>query len=85
VDPNTSLDGITTTGGRLNINNSILMVMENCGPCPPPANIQAFDITDSQASITWVVTDSVQMVDMRWREVGAMTWDTVCLPNGWLL
>ncbi len=76
VDPNASLDGITTTGGRLNINNSIMMVMENCGPCPPPSNIQASDVTDTQATISWVVTDSVQTVDMRWRELGAMEWDT---------
>lgn len=30
VDPNTSLDGITTTGGRLNINNSMVDLMNSC-------------------------------------------------------
>lgn len=31
VDPNPSLEGITTTGGRLNLNNSLLALMEDCG------------------------------------------------------
>ncbi|MEM7087657.1 MAG: S8 family peptidase [Bacteroidota bacterium] len=30
VDPNTSLEGITTTGGRLNVNNAIQDLMSNC-------------------------------------------------------
>ena len=35
VDPLPSLDGITVTGGRLNIFNSLDLLMNNCGPCPP--------------------------------------------------
>lgn len=31
VDPNTSLNNITTTGGRLNINNALQALMSNCG------------------------------------------------------
>lgn len=30
VDPNASLDGITTTGGRLNVNNSMQALMTDC-------------------------------------------------------
>ncbi len=30
VDPNDSLEGITTTGGRLNVNNAVQMLMDNC-------------------------------------------------------
>ncbi|WP_347372627.1 S8 family serine peptidase [Aequorivita sp. Q41] len=30
VDPNASLEGITTTGGRLNLNNSLLALMGEC-------------------------------------------------------
>jgi len=30
VDPNASLDGITTTGGRLNVNNAMQELMANC-------------------------------------------------------
>jgi len=31
VDPNLSLDGITSTGGRLNVNNAMQSLMDNCG------------------------------------------------------
>ncbi len=85
VDPNASLDGITTTGGRLNVFNSIQMVMENCGPCPAPAAIQASGVTDVEATISWVTTDSVQSVDMRWRQLGATQWDTVTNVNSPIL
>ncbi len=77
VDPNSSLDGITTTGGRLNIFNSLQLVVENCGPCPLPFSVQFTDVTDVEATMTFEVTDSVTAVDFRWREAGAMTWDTV--------
>jgi subtilisin family serine protease len=30
VDPNESLEGITVTGGRLNVNNSMMALMNNC-------------------------------------------------------
>ncbi|WP_299766970.1 S8/S53 family peptidase [uncultured Dokdonia sp.] len=30
VDPNTSLEGITVTGGRLNVNNSMIDLINNC-------------------------------------------------------
>ncbi len=30
VDPNESLEGITTTGGRLNVNNAVQLLMDNC-------------------------------------------------------
>ncbi|MCH9660443.1 MAG: T9SS type A sorting domain-containing protein, partial [Bacteroidetes bacterium] len=30
VDPNESLEGITTTGGRLNVNNAVQALMDNC-------------------------------------------------------
>jgi len=30
VDPNTSLNGITSTGGRLNVNNAVQALMTNC-------------------------------------------------------
>ncbi len=30
VDPNPSLEGITTTGGRLNVNNAVQGLMDNC-------------------------------------------------------
>jgi len=77
VDPNASLDGITVTGGRLNINNAMMNLMENCGPCPPPSAVNALDITDVTANLEWNSNDSILTSDVYIRPVGSMNWDTI--------
>ncbi len=74
VDPNESLEGITVTGGRLNVHNSLQLLMANCGPCPPPAGLRAEAVSDTSAVLSWVLTDSVNFVDLRWRPVGDTLW-----------
>lgn len=44
VDPNPSLEGITTTGGRLNVNNAMQALMENCD------NLLATNVFDANAA-----------------------------------
>lgn len=75
VDPNASLDGITTTGGRLNIFNSMQMLLDDCGPCPPPASLAAIDLTDTNASLVWVENDSILVSNLQWRAIGATDWN----------
>jgi hypothetical protein len=74
VDHNESLEGITATEGRLNINNSLLLLMENCGGCFPPVTLSAHNIGVSTADIKWAQSDSVLRVDARWRLVGEDMW-----------
>ncbi len=74
VDPNASLAGITVTGGRLNMFNSLQLLMQNCGPCPPPAALVATDILDTAALISWHPLDSTLFVNLRWRQVGDTVW-----------
>lgn len=75
VDPNVSLDGITFTGGRLNANNSIQLLMDNCGSCPAPSSLLASNTTDISTTLTWIENDSTLSSNIRLRE----------LPNGnWL-
>ena len=72
--PTTSLDGITVTGGRLNINNSVQLLYQICGDCPEPLNINVSDLTDLSATINWTLNDSINQVDLRWRAVGGLEW-----------
>jgi hypothetical protein len=74
VTPNESLDNITVTGGRLNVYNSLTLLMENCGGCFPPVTLSATNINVSSADITWAQSDSVIRVDARWRAIGASEW-----------
>lgn len=77
VDQNASLQGITVTGGRLNVNNSMQLLMDNCGACIEPIASQPTNVTQTSAELDWFVNSSTNTVNLRWREVGTPTWNTV--------
>lgn len=77
VTPNASLDSITVTGGRLNVYNSLQLLMQNCSGCPPATSVKAVDVTDEQATISWNVTDSITQVDLLIRPLDSPEWDTI--------
>ncbi|WP_020538376.1 S8 family serine peptidase [Lewinella cohaerens] len=77
VDPNTSLAGITTTGGRLNVANSIQYLLSLCDGCIPASSVQLADFSVSTATIVWNTNDSLESVDLRWRAIGEMNWTLV--------
>jgi serine protease len=74
VTPNESLDTITVTGGRLNIYNSLTLLMENCEGCFPPVTLSATNINVSTTDIHWAQSDSILRVDARWRAIGETDW-----------
>ncbi len=56
------LDGVDKTdqlmteiksGGRVNANKSMQLLMDGCGACIPPFSIATVDVTDKQASLTF--------------------------------
>lgn len=77
VDANASLSGITTTEGRLNINNSMSLLMENCGGCYTPNLAATTDYSDTHIVLEWAQTDFVNTVNMRWRAEGTTNWMVV--------
>lgn len=77
VDPNASLNGITTTGGRLNLFNSLNLLINDCGPCPPALVLNATDVTDTQAILDWIPGVNADSSTIQWRELGSMDWNIV--------
>ena len=77
VDPESTLDGLTLTGGRMNINNSMQLLFQTCGDCPGPLNVNISDLTDTEAQINWTVNDSINQIDLRWRNIGGIVWNEV--------
>lgn len=80
VDTNNSLQGITVTGGRLNINNTLNLVLQNCGDCSPVFNIVATNITTNALHLTWQVinvdTTTTPAFNILYRSAGTAEWNT---------
>lgn len=72
--PTPSLRGITVTGGRLNVYNSMRLLLDDCGNCPPPSKVQAQQITQTSAQISWLSNDSIARIDLRWKVGSDSTW-----------
>jgi subtilisin family serine protease len=85
VDPNASLDSITTTGGRLNIFNALQLLIADCATCQPPFGLDTESLTDTSANLTWLPGVDHTAVSLRWRPAGAdsLAWiqiDSVVAP-----
>ncbi len=81
VDPNMTLDGITVTGGRLNVANAMTPLVSNCDPngCFIPYSVTNSATTDVQTEISWNVGNETTQSDLRYRIQGETTWTEV--PN----
>ncbi len=77
VDPNGSLNNLTVSGGRLNLFNSIELLIADCNNCPPPFSISTSNITTTTAVINWLLAPDSDQQNLRWRELGSSTWYTV--------
>lgn len=75
VDPNESLEGITTTGGRLNLKNSLDLLMADCatGGCFPPYNLSA-EQAELNYVLNWESFDEDVTYNLQYREVGNPDW-----------
>ena len=78
VDTIPALVGITTTGGRLNLHNSLQLLMQSgcvLSGCYEPFGMQASNVTGTSATINWVgVSDATMGYLFRYREQGDTTW-----------
>lgn len=75
VDPNESLEGITTTGGRLNLKNSLDLLMADCasGGCFPPFNLSV-EQADLNYVLSWESFEEDITYNLRYRQVGEIEW-----------
>ncbi len=76
VEENEYLEGITVTGGRLNVANSLQLLLDDCNysGCYPPYSIEIDGITAESAIIDWQTGINTTVVHLRYREVGAANW-----------
>ncbi len=77
VDANSSLQGITTTGGRLNLKGSIDLLMNfNCAltGCQAADNLQASNVSTTSATVSWNPPANAQGYTLEIRPLGAPNW-----------
>ena len=77
VQANESLDTTTSSGGQLNLNNSLQLLINDCGPCPPPLSVDASNIIDVSAQINWIPSREETTASIRYKIVGAADWITL--------
>ncbi len=75
--PNNSLQGITLTGGRLNLYSMLQGYEDQCDPCPAPFAPDISNITDHSALLKWSEISDYQKVTLRWRPTGTTDWNNV--------
>lgn len=78
---NASLNGITLTGKRLNINNSLQSLINDCTECLAPSYLNTENVTDTQANINWALLSETTTNTLRWRKVGDTNWTTIENPT----
>lgn len=76
VDPVANLENETVTGGRLNVFNSLNILLENCSSsdCLVPFSISANSEDGVLYDISWSGLASMLTYNFRYREVGAVDW-----------
>jgi hypothetical protein len=79
VDTYNNLTAECVTGGRLNVNNSLQLLLTECSSssCIAPFAINASQVPGTlQYSIAWGSIESMTSFEVQYREVGSNTWTT---------
>ncbi|OEK09027.1 hypothetical protein A8C32_14140 [Flavivirga aquatica] len=80
-DDNASLNGITLTGKRLNVNNSLQLLVNQCDECVAPAYLGSQNVIDTEADLTWELLNTPTSTTLRWRQIGTTDWIEVNNPT----
>lgn len=77
TDPVDNLDGECVTGGRLNVNNSIQLILNSCSDsdCLAPFSLASTPADVDDYLITWGAIGSAVSFNLRWRVAGEMMWN----------
>lgn len=79
VDPVAQLENETVTGGRLNVFNSLNILIENCSAneCLNPFAVGFTSENGVDQTVSWTSLETVVSVDLRYRVVGNPLWVTI--------
>ncbi|PPK85173.1 subtilase family protein [Neolewinella xylanilytica] len=77
--PLPTLTDVTRTGGALDVGAAVQLVQEACTDCLPPTSFTASPPGDASTDLifTWKRIASIGQVDLRYRRVNSVAWDTL--------
>lgn len=70
-------EDLFATSGRLNLNNTLGLVLNSCGGCPFPLSVEVADIYLDTANIVWDNPDGIASFNLQYREAGEEEWTFV--------
>jgi len=71
-----NLSGDLVTGGRINVNNSLQLIMNDCGSCPTPYGANVEPDGPFNATFSWNSTGAGPFT-VQYRPVGSGPWETM--------
>ena len=77
IKTNLSLQDITSTGGQLNLNNSISQMMDDCNECSLPSGIVTNAQIEKQQNFTWTAFNSSLAVNLQYKLKSEPIFNTV--------
>ena len=77
--PVPSLEGVTVTGGALDVGGAVQLLRRGCDDCPAPTSFTAAPPGDQSSDLLldWRAADAATRVDLRYRAAGTDGWTTV--------
>lgn len=77
VAPAAALEGITVSGGALQLHQLLQTYENQCAACPAPFNLYASVLNEHAARLSWIGIAGFQTIKLRWRLQGSGTWTEV--------
>lgn len=77
VRPNASLNGLTTSNGKLHLFDMLQNYQQDCELCPQPYWLKESHIDSNSIQLSWVATQETDQIDLRWRTTGTTQWNEI--------
>lgn len=77
VDPNSTLQNITTTGGRLNAHNAVQHLLATCGDCTDALGSDVGQLTFTSGALTWYDNQNVGNTSIRYKPLNETEWTEI--------
>ncbi|NRA49442.1 MAG: S8 family serine peptidase, partial [Phaeodactylibacter sp.] len=84
-DPVQGMEGLTVTGGRLNVFEALQELELYCTACHALHNLSAIPLDTQSIVLSWEYADTIISSQLLWRISGTEAWDSIMMPAAPLL